>query len=200
MSKIESVSSVLDRVMTPPPAAPALHFNLNWQEPPAMPDAVRAMHDAAQSILCRMAAGHQATWLTFIGQSGCGKTHLAKAIRAVARDQLFMRAQWWSVASIADKLRAGEYGLLDWLAELDFLALDDLGAEYSTDFSRAKLTHLMDRREHKWTVITSNLSLKEIGDTMDCRVSSRINRNGVVIDVKEPWDYCLAINKHGNSL
>lgn len=200
MSNLESVNSVLDRVLSPPPAVPALQFNLNWQEPPSMPASVRAMHTAAQSYLSHMAAGvTEGRWLSFIGQSGCGKTHLARAIRAAARDRLFLRAQFWSVASIADKLRAGEYDFLDWLASLDFLALDDLGAEYSTDFSRAKLTHLMDRREHKWTVITSNLSLREIGDAMDCRVSSRINRNGRVIDVKEPWDYCLAINKHNNT-
>jgi DNA replication protein DnaC len=56
------------------------------------------------------------------------------------------------------------------------LYLDDIGAEKPTDWAIATLYLLIDRRysEMRQTVISSNLSLDELADRFDDRISSRV--------------------------
>jgi DNA replication protein DnaC len=56
------------------------------------------------------------------------------------------------------------------------LFIDDLGAEKTTEYVRQLIYFILDEREQEdlRTVITSNLSLKEIDETIDPRASSRI--------------------------
>lgn len=59
---------------------------------------------------------------------------------------------------------------------LELLVLDDLGAEKTTDYSLTSLYMIIDERINnlKRTIITTNLSLKEIEEKMDARVASRL--------------------------
>jgi DNA replication protein DnaC len=68
-------------------------------------------------------------------------------------------------------------------ASAAFLVLDDVGAEQITDWKRAVLYSLIDRRyrEMRQTVITSNLSLDDIAAAIDERIASRIVEMGAVI-------------------
>lgn len=189
---MDNIANIITAAAVAPQQRPAPRvFDLGFLEPPSMPDSVKRMHHEAQRLLAEMATrGRSPRWLTLIGQSGCGKTYLSRAVRAIARDQLRMKAQYWNVSRIADRLRSGEYDLCDHLAALDFLVLDDLGAEHSTEFSRSKLYQILDSRLGKWTVVTSNLSLAAIADTIDVRCASRIKRGGVVVDIPDSFDYC----------
>lgn len=58
----------------------------------------------------------------------------------------------------------------------DVLFLDDLGTTKATDWTVQTLDLLIDRRfrNEKQTVISSNLTLTEIGDQFDARIASRI--------------------------
>mgnify|MGYP001583741503 FL=1 len=58
----------------------------------------------------------------------------------------------------------------------DYLILDDLGAEKTTDFARSILYQIIDYRYNyeKPTIITSNLDIKEISERFDDRIASRI--------------------------
>ena len=57
------------------------------------------------------------------------------------------------------------------------LVLDDLGAEKTTDYSLTSLYLIIDERINnlKRTIVTTNLSLKEIEEKMDARVASRLS-------------------------
>lgn len=160
---------------------------------------------SASDNFCRdLAANQNARWMTFLGKAGTGKTHLAKRIsryfRCNLEGQLIpgqnleekqhrMRGGFVSFRRLANDLRNGDTTILRDLSDDWFLALDDIGAEYKSksDFITSKLDELLDSRLGKWTVITANLSLAEIGEYMDVRIASRILRGGSeVIDVDVP--------------
>jgi DNA replication protein DnaC len=78
------------------------------------------------------------------------------------------------------------YEILDIVAEVPFLAIDDLGATKPTDFVRQAIYYIINERE-SWerpTFITSNFSLAELNDQFDPRISSRIAGMCDVIEMK----------------
>lgn len=127
-------------------------------------------------------------WLTLLGPSGTGKTHLAKAIRNVVtqeRPNLF--AQFWTWANVATKYRDGYYDIIDYLIrEPDVLVIDDIGAENVTESTRSNLLRLADSRLGKWTIWTSNMSTTEINDRIDPRLASRLFRGDNVVVQQSP--------------
>ena len=124
-------------------------------------------------------------WLTLVGKSGTGKTHLARGIwrawngKAMWYEshgcQLVREGQYHRFAKMVNDMRAGGYGIFQSCAECDFLTLDDLGTEYASEFSQRQLTGMLDQREHKWTVLTSNLTLDDIAK-IDTRIVDRMMR------------------------
>lgn len=185
------------------PPSELVRYDLGWHEPPWMPQSVREMHKQAQWFLNDLAHRNTGTvsprWLTLCGHSGCGKTYLATAIRTAARAQLGFTeatAQLRNASIYANKLRDGEFGLQSFLISIPLLVLDDLGAEYKSDYIRSQLYELLDARLNKWTVITSNLSLSDIADRLDVRIASRIKRGeNVIVESKDPFDFCYMAKK-----
>ena len=82
-----------------------------------------------------------------------------------------------SFSMLCNEMRAGAFGIFQSCADADFLVLDDLGAEYATEFSQRQLASMLDQRLGKWTLITSNLSMAEISD-IDVRIADRMIRGG----------------------
>lgn len=120
-------------------------------------------------------------WLSLVGKSATGKTMLAKLIY-----KNFDSSRFLSWARIVRELRSGEYRWFEDLFTERLLIIDDIGAEYETGFIAAKLYELLNERGGRWTILTSNLSLKAIGD-LDVRIASRMIRDGsVVVDVNAP--------------
>lgn len=138
--------------------------------------------ETARFITAYKRAGEK-YWLTLLGSSGAGKTMLARNIHAICG------GRFYSWLKIARMLREGEYRWFEDLFTLDLLIVDDAGAEYQTGFIASKLYELLSERVRRWTVLTSNLSLKAIGD-LDLRIASRmIRHNSVVVDVDVPdWN------------
>jgi DNA replication protein DnaC len=66
------------------------------------------------------------------------------------------------------------------------LLIDDIGAEKISDWSRQIFYTLIDRRyrDMKQTIITSNLNLTQISESIDDRISSRIIGMGKVIHLE----------------
>lgn len=62
------------------------------------------------------------------------------------------------------------------MLDCDLLILDDLGSEFSTSFSVATIYNIINSRliEKKPTIISSNLTVKEIEARYSPRVLSRI--------------------------
>lgn len=200
------VKAVLDEVVSAGseglrryPRESVVRYDLNWQEPVWLSAGVREMHREAQWFLNDLAhrRGRYAMsprWLVLCGQCGCGKSHLARAIRDVARERLGFTdrtAQFWKCSRYAEMMRNGFWDFHAHLMSLPLLVLDDMGAEYGSEFLRGKLFDLLDNRLDRWTVITTNLSAAEVGERIDLRVASRFKRgNNVLVEVRDADDFC----------
>lgn len=124
--------------------------------------------------------------LFFQGEPGLGKTHLSLAIARVVIDNGF-GVVYGSVPNIINKLEKerfnnGNESSSDTeyhLTNCDLLILDDLGSEFSTSFSKSAIHNIINSRilMNKPTIISSNLSSSELGQTYSARVLSRIMGN-----------------------
>lgn len=131
-------------------------------------------------------------WLSLLGASGVGKTHLAEAAKLVLVEQRpQLLTQCWKWQRVVAMLRSGEWGFVEYLVrEVDVLFLDDIGAENVTPAILAALNRIADGRLNKWTLFTSNLLPDDMGSVLDVRVASRLFRgNNVVCMVREAKDY-----------
>lgn len=130
-------------------------------------------------------------WLTLIGGTGVGKTHLAAAAanqRLLAGDSVCFAV----VPELLDALRAsyrdeGEASfeaIFAWIKDVDVLVLDDLGAQQSTEWANEKLYQLCASRylRRAPTLITSNVA----PESLDPRLASRLldSQRGTVLHVK----------------
>lgn len=114
------------------------------------------------------------------GETGCGKTHLAVALMQHAGHGYFTTAPELLLrirSTFNDGGWETEDEVIRDLCSHDLLVLDDLGAEKTTEFAITTLYIIIDRRirDAKRTIITTNLSLKEIEDKLDARIASRLS-------------------------
>jgi DNA replication protein DnaC len=164
--------------------------------------------DAAKDFIRDMALGTAPRWLSFLGRSGTGKTHLARSInrffKAEAATYIELttgahfsrRGGFIGWRKVVDHLRNGDYGIMDVVCNDWFVALDDIGAERASDFSLSKLDQVIDARLGKWTVITCNFSRQEIAEHMDVRIASRLGRGkNVIVDDICVRDYSTRCQK-----
>lgn len=152
-------------------------------------------------------------WLSLLGTSGAGKTMLAKSITRYFRVNLdwstdsaatgatrglgnphgrIIRRRGgfinWGEA-INNRMLQGEFEFLEDLRRFWFFSIDDIASEHERhrELSASKLYNVLESRLGKWTVITANLSLAQIGGSLDTRIASRMLRNeSVVVDVNVP--------------
>ncbi len=175
------------------------------------------MKREAASFLDDLMSDREPRWLTLLGTSGAGKTMLAREIWNYFRDcrhgQINMPASdrtinescphgrivrdrggfinWGS--AINNRMLKGEYDFLDDLRGYSFFVIDDIASEHARhrELSASKLYNVFEARLNKWTVITANLSLQQISETLDARIASRMIRGkSIVVDVEVP-DYNL---------
>lgn len=139
-------------------------------------------------------------WLTLVGKSGRGKTHLGSRVWLYASRLLheaFSDCEFLEQPIVwpqhVERLRAGTgYGLHDDLATWPVLFLDDILSENPSPFSLEKLYDLSLARERKWTIITSNLSLHQIA-RIEPRISDRMVRDGsVAVEIKREVSFANA--------
>jgi DNA replication protein DnaC len=129
----------------------------------------------------------------FQGKQGAGKSHLAYSIlRAINDDeQLDKSSLFVSVEemirlmkdSFRDKeSKYTERYFIDLLASVDYLVLDDIGAEtgaidsekQATDFVQRILYAVLTKRQHTSTIITTNLNKESIFNMYDKKLVSRM--------------------------
>ncbi|MBQ7332752.1 MAG: ATP-binding protein, partial [Clostridia bacterium] len=121
--------------------------------------------------------------LLLIGKTGTGKTHLSTAIAKTVIEKgfsvLYDSTQNILSAFESDKFRSvkddSEFKSEKYL-ETDLLILDDLGAEFTTQFTVSCLYNLLNTRYNRGlsTVISTNLSDEELQSKYEDRIFSRL--------------------------
>lgn len=105
------------------------------------------------------------------GTYGIGKSHLAYATAQHVMSKGF-KALFISVPMLLTKIKStyskesevGEDELLQYIADVDLLVLDDLGAEHksASGWVQSKLFEVIDRRSGKSNIYTTNLTSEEL--------------------------------------
>jgi len=156
-----------------------------------------------------MKDGVRPFWLSLLGTSGTGKTYLAKRIwkwylqsdlaeAAIVidhwgREEVFYPGQFCYWPSVSAKLSCGEgYDILDELAREKFVVFDEIGSDRDPSGNiRNCLAQTLCSRVGKWTLITSNKTLAQVGADIDTRIASRMVRDGSRVKVVKLPDYSL---------
>lgn len=129
------------------------------------------------------------------GKPGTGKSHLAMSILQAVNEHSdpYRKCLFVSVDELMRRIKSSfnnpeskdtEERLVNILVEADLLVLDDLGAETgaiasqnrATDFTTRTLYAIVNGRMNKSTIITTNLSSKEVDRTYDRKLLSRLYR------------------------
>lgn len=141
------------------------------------------------------------------GENGAGKTRLSKLIVKWARgiagrlphvydertpqgNLSVPSVEWQSWPTIVDGFKQDEWGVLEDMQAASLLVLDDIGAEH--DPSRCgveKLYVMLNRREFRWNVLSTNVSPEHWAEKFERRISSRLFRNAEHIDLSGVPDY-----------
>lgn len=140
-----------------------------------------------------------ARWLSLLGTTGTGKTHLAKIVMRQFIDQNRFdapfdsgynvkygnRGTWINWRTFCASIRSGAYDLIEDVCKDWFVILDDVGSERdSTGFIAEAIDRIFNQRQNKWTMITSNLTLQDFANKVDVRVSDRMLRgNNEIIEI-----------------
>lgn len=122
-------------------------------------------------------------WLVFMGETGCGKTHLAAAI-VNFRYESGKPAMFVVVPDFLDHLRSAfnpeskvTYDqIFESVKTAPLLVLDDFGEQATNPWVKEKLYQLINFRYNNRlpTVITTRYSLDEIMEKVDESISSRL--------------------------
>lgn len=121
--------------------------------------------------------------LLLIGKTGTGKTHISTAIAKTVIGKgfsvLYDSAQNIISDYENDRFKSG-YGQYEPLAakytECELLIIDDLGTEFSNQFTVSCLYNLINTRSNRGlsTIISTNLSAEELAAKYEGRIYSRI--------------------------
>lgn len=119
-------------------------------------------------------------WLLIYGRPGNGKTHLCNAIVSAVRDRgldvrMVLAADFFSLLREAIKDNKTDQ-LLRRFKDIQFLAIDDYGVEYGSDWEQAKFDELMTSRfaTAKPTVLITNKELTELPERIQSRFKDKV--------------------------
>lgn len=144
----------------------------------------------AMEYAARFRAGRRED-LIFLGQTGLGKTHLAKAIERVLTARHF-RVEFVTAANLQRTFGEAESWNDDYqsrgesrdrrkrMSESDLLIVDDLGSERETKselFQQALMEFWDDRDEKRSWIVTTNLSLQALGERYGQKLFSRLSQH-----------------------
>lgn len=113
----------------------------------------------------------------FVGGCGSGKSHLAFALIKNYVSMTGKLATFINVPEFMNRIKSdidNRNANMDKLVDIDLLVLDDVGSEKTTEWSNELLFELLDKRSR--TIVTTNLSNKELQERYGKRIASRIGK------------------------
>ena len=124
-------------------------------------------------------------WLLIYGQTGNGKTHLCNAIVKEVRGRgldvrMILAADLFS--TLRENMQAHQSdALLRKFKDIFFLAIDDYGVEYGSNWEMAKFDELMTSRyaTGKPTVLVTNKELTDLPERIQSRFKDRVMARAV---------------------
>ena len=131
----------------------------------------------------------------FIGNTGTGKTHISSAVarRVIEKgyDVLYDSVQNIISAFETDTFRRGPESLSAKFLECDLLIVDDLGTEFSTQFTVSCIYNLINTRYNRGlsTIISTNLDPVQLSKQYDDRIYSRLVGNNCTPILFRGTDY-----------
>lgn len=144
--------------------------------------------------------------LLFTGECGVGKSHLAKVIadgvmkKENPETETKYTAIFINVPKLKRKIRStydsdseiSENEVFETLENVDLLVLDDLGAEKQSEWTMESIFDIVEGRQGKNTIYTSNLNEQELLVHFGDRIGSRVlNEDTRIINI-EGKNYRLA--------
>lgn len=150
----------------------------------------------------------QGRLVVIYGPNGCGKTHAARALHrwynAVRisigpvvgvnsegeKEAMIGKGVMVNWAEVVDGFKRDQWLITERLAH-DYLALiDDIGAEHDpSKIGAEKLYVILNRREFRHTLITTNLPPDGWETRFERRIASRLFRNATHIDLTDVPDF-----------
>ena len=142
--------------------------------------------------------------LLLTGGTGVGKTHLAVSILNGINNHNKYTCMFVEINELLSRIRASyndknlptENDYLKAINTADIVVLDDLGAENgkiqateSSDFATKILFSILNSREDKTTIVTTNLNEKQLQVVYDKRLVSRLFHNCLVVDFNNCKDF-----------
>ncbi len=120
--------------------------------------------------------------LLLVGNTGLGKTHLSIAIANALIEKgygvFYSSAEYLITKMQKEKFgkNDNDFSYCDAALECDLLVLDDLGTEFSTQFSKSVIYDIINTRilTKKSTIINTNLFMPEIKEMYSPRIASRL--------------------------
>jgi DNA replication protein DnaC len=163
---------------------PRRYRGVSFERPPisdlarVAPEQIQKVRRYTRSIGEALDAG-RGLWI--VGDVGTGKTSLAMLVSKTAIDA-GRSVAIYSLPRLLNLLReslespGGLIDLLDRLAAVDLLHIDDLGAENQTDWVLEQLYSIVNSRyeSERAIVTTSNLMPEELGERLGARTVSRL--------------------------
>lgn len=132
------------------------------------------------------------------GNPGAGKSHLAMSILQAVNEfsEPYRKCLFISVDELMRRIRNSfndplskdtEQRMVEMISKADLVVLDDLGAETgsmhtdstASDFTSRTLYALVNGRQNKSTIITTNLSSKELDKKYDRKLMSRLYKGTI---------------------
>lgn len=136
------------------------------------------------------------TNLVLIGGAGTGKTHLACAIARHVMIEHRYQAIYSTVTNAVRQVRRTydqdseetEIQVIDRLAGVPLLVLDEVGVQSGSDHEHAVLFEVLDRRyaDVRPTILVSNLTLEELGQVLGERALDRLLEEGAALTCEWP--------------
>ncbi len=125
------------------------------------------------------------------GDTGLGKTHLSLSVAGEVAKKGYS-VIYGSAQNILSNIENEKFGRSLALGaeqaihDCDLLIIDDLGAEFSTQFTVSAVYNILNTRlmQSKPTIISTNMSMLEIEERYTQRVASRILGNYTIMNFK----------------